>query len=109
MQHLMQNSAATLKKMCQDAGLETKNTKNEKAKHLSALGAAKCYEMLNSSLDAKIEATPKVKGQKRPRDETEEDKIRLETESTSSVETCSLYRNSISQELLAERAARRNM
>ena len=106
MQHLMQSSAATLEKMCQDAGLEAKNTTNEKAKPLSALGAAKCYEMLNSSPDAKLEATPKAKGQKRPRDETEEDKIRPETEAASSVETCSLHSNSISQELLAELAAR---
>ena len=65
MQHLMQSSAATLKKMCQNAGLETKNTKIEK--HISALGAAKCYEMLNSSPDAKMKATPKAKGQKRAR------------------------------------------
>ena len=82
MQHLMQNSAATLKKMCQDAGLETKNTKIEKAKHLSALGAAKCYEMLS-----KTEPEATSRGQKRPRGETEEDKTRPETEATSSIET----------------------
>ena len=43
MQNLMQRSAATLKKMCQEAGLETKNNKIEKSETSIC---AWCSEML---------------------------------------------------------------
>ena len=85
-QQLMQSSAHTLKQMCKNAGLNTKNLKFENAKLLSKLGAATCYGMLNKNNRSSPKAKAKAKGQKRSRDEFEQEanQARLEASCSSS-------------------------